>query len=89
MNEERKNKLLAALELASGVLERLGGFENANATERWEEMRRDVAAERWARHFRVSATANGYHLEPLTSEAKTLALFMDILEDIQDKTTSK
>ncbi len=83
------DKVRDALSLADDVSQRLGGFIGLDA-ERWEQLHRDVEAERWARHFRISATAKGYRLEPLTNEARTLALFMEILEDIDNhKATSK
>jgi len=75
------DRALDALQLADGVLQRWGGFASLDA-ERWRELHRDAEAGRWERHFRVSATADGYRLEPKTDAAATLAMFWEILENI-------
>ena len=74
-------RALDALELADGISRRWGGFAGHDA-DRWQELHRDAAAGRWERHFRVSATAGGFCLEPKTDAAATLALFWEILENI-------
>ena len=78
MDEEKKTKLRAALELADAVLERLGGFLPP-AAEQWERMRRDLDAGKWEKHF---AVADNGEIEALTAEAGEVLVFADILDDI-------
>ena len=82
-NDTWKGLALDALALADGVLQRWGGFAELDA-ERWKELRRDLNAGCWERHFCVSATASGLRLEPKTGPAATLAMFMEIVEEIKN-----
>ena len=78
-NDTWKGLALDALALADGVLQRWGGFAELDA-ERWKELRRDLNAGCWERHFCVS----GLRLEPKTGPAATLAMFMEIVEEIKN-----
>ena len=78
MDEETKNHLLEALDIADAVAQRLGGFLPP-AAERWERMRRDLDAGEWEKHF---AVADNGEIEALTAEAGEVLVFADILDDI-------